>query len=129
MEFARWARDQWDRVLAGVAAVVGAALLIIGWVQTSQALYPGQQLPYIVSAGLGGIFLLGLSATAWLSADLRDEWRKLDRVEETFADMNSRLARLEELDRTDDGGSGTGPSTTLNGGGRSRPPVEEGSRA
>jgi hypothetical protein len=95
MEFAGWVRDQWDRVLAGLAGATGAVLLVVGWVQTSRALYPGQQLPYIVSAGLGGIFLLGVSATAWLSADLRDEWRKLDRVEETFAEVNVRLARLE----------------------------------
>ena len=95
MEFAGWIRDQWDRVLAGLAGAIGATLLVVGWVQTSRALYPGQQLPYIVSAGLGGIFLLGVSATVWLSADLRDEWRKLDRVEETFAEVNVRLARLE----------------------------------
>jgi hypothetical protein len=95
MEFAGWVRDQWDRVLAGVAGAAGAVLLVVGWVQTSRALYPGQQLPYIVSAGLGGLFLLGVSATVWLSADLRDEWRKLDRVEETFADVSTRLARLE----------------------------------
>jgi hypothetical protein len=95
MEFAGWVRDQWDRVLAGVAGVAGAVLLVVGWVQTSRSLYPGQQLPYIVSAGLGGLFLLGVSATVWLSADLRDEWRKLDRVEETFADVSARLARLE----------------------------------
>ena len=81
MEFVRWARDQWDRVLAGVAGVIGAVVLIVGWVQVSHSLYPAQQLPYIVSAGLGGIFLLGVSATCWLSADLRDEWRKLDRIE------------------------------------------------
>jgi hypothetical protein len=97
MEFAGWIRDQWDRVLAGVAGVAGAVLLVVGWVQTSRALYPGQQLPYIVSAGLGGLFLLGVSATVWLSADLRDEWRKLDRVEETFADVSTRLARLEAV--------------------------------
>jgi hypothetical protein len=27
------------------------------------------------------MFLLGLGAMLWLSADLRDEWRKLDRIE------------------------------------------------
>ncbi|HMC79090.1 MAG TPA: hypothetical protein VKO35_00895, partial [Acidimicrobiia bacterium] len=30
----------------------------------------------------GGLFLLGVGATLWHSADLRDEWRKLDRLEE-----------------------------------------------
>jgi hypothetical protein len=39
-------------------------------------------MPYIASGGLGGIFLLGLGSTLWLSADLRDEWRKLDELGE-----------------------------------------------
>jgi len=45
------------------------------------ATLPAEQLPYIISAGIGGMFLLGLGAMLWLSADLRDEWRKLDRIE------------------------------------------------
>jgi hypothetical protein len=28
-----------------------------------------------------GIALIGIGLTSWLSADLRDEWRKLDRIE------------------------------------------------
>jgi hypothetical protein len=28
-----------------------------------------------------GLFLLGLGALLWLSADLRDEWRKLDAID------------------------------------------------
>jgi hypothetical protein len=127
MEFARWVRDQWDRVLAGTAGLVGAGLLVIGWVETSQSLYPAQQLPYFISAGLGGIFLLGVSATVWLSADLRDEWRKLDRVEETFADVSQRLARLERLGPA---GDPERPLSAANGGGGpQRRPLEEGSRA
>jgi hypothetical protein len=30
------------------------------------------------------MFLLGLGAMLWHSADLRDQWRKLDRLEERF---------------------------------------------
>jgi hypothetical protein len=45
-------------------------------------------MPYVVGGGLVGIFLLGLAAVLWLSADLRDEWRKL-------ADLDDRLGRIE----------------------------------
>jgi hypothetical protein len=38
-------------------------------------------MPYVVSGGLVGIFLLGLGGVMWLSADLRDEWRELARLE------------------------------------------------
>src|SRR5581483_2749023 len=33
------------------------------------------------SGGLGGVFLLGIGATLYMSADMHDEWRKLDRIE------------------------------------------------
>jgi hypothetical protein len=82
MTYLRWIRNQWDRSLGIAAGVVGAAALLIGAVQTSRALYPAQQIPYLVSGGLLGLFLLGVGATAWLSADLRDEWRKLDELHE-----------------------------------------------
>jgi hypothetical protein len=84
MEPTKWLRLQWDRTLAWALVVAGAVALIIGWVGVSGTAYSAQQLPYIISGGLGGIFLLGVGATLWLSADLRDEWRKLDRIEEAL---------------------------------------------
>jgi len=48
--------------------------------------------PYIISGGIGGVFFLGLGATLWISADLRDEWRKLDRIEEALHDGTLRWA-------------------------------------
>jgi len=82
MEFLSWVRDQWDRVGAVVLVVAGALALLLGWLGISDALLPSEQLPYLLSGGLVGVFLLGLGTTLWLSADLRDEWRKLDRLEE-----------------------------------------------
>lgn len=73
-------RSQWDRVSAIVLVVAGAATLINGWVGVSGSAYAAEQIPYVVSGGLVGIFCLGLAAVLWLSADLRDEWRKLDEL-------------------------------------------------
>ncbi|MFE7157574.1 hypothetical protein [Streptomyces sp. NPDC057636] len=77
-------RSQWDRLTAAVTALAGAATLVIGWRGVSGTPYPAEQLPYVVSAGLGSLFLLGISTALWLSADLRDEWRKLDRIEQAL---------------------------------------------
>jgi hypothetical protein len=77
-------RSQWDRLLAGVALMAGVIVLILGWVGVSGTAYPAEQLPYVISGGLGGLFLLGVSAALWLSADLHDEWRKLDRIEQAI---------------------------------------------
>lgn len=84
MDLMTKARSQWDRLLALATAVAGAIVLITGWLGVSHTPYPAEQLPYIVSAGLGGLFLLGISCTLWLSADLHDEWRKLDRIEQAI---------------------------------------------
>jgi hypothetical protein len=79
-----WLRLQWDRASAWACVVAGVVCLIIGWFGVSGESLPGKQLPYIASNGLGGIFLLGTGAMLWLSADLRDEWRKLDSIEEAI---------------------------------------------
>jgi hypothetical protein len=81
-------RAQWDRVAAIVALLLGAIAMLNGWIGVSGTAYAAEQIPFIVSGALVGIFLLGLAAVLWLSADLRDEWRKL-------ADLEDRLAGIE----------------------------------
>jgi hypothetical protein len=87
MELLKWLRLQWDRVFGAAAVITGAVALLTGWSKVSATPYPAEQIPYVVSAGLGGLFLLGVGATLWHSADLRDEWRKLDRLEEKLDAM------------------------------------------
>ncbi|HVW32438.1 MAG TPA: hypothetical protein VHL53_07860 [Acidimicrobiia bacterium] len=82
MNLTRWVRLQWDRVSAWAAIAAGALCLIAGGLQIRRTPYPAEQLPYILTGGVAAIFLLGLGAMLWLSADLRDEWRTLDRLEE-----------------------------------------------
>lgn len=84
MNIMEWMRSQWDRLLAGAALAAGIVVLTLGWQGVSGTAYPAEQLPYLISAGLGGLFLLGVSAALWLSADLHDEWRKLDRIEQAI---------------------------------------------
>jgi hypothetical protein len=80
MDFYRWVRTQWDRAAAIALVVAGLISLTIGYFGVSGATLPTEQLPYLASEGLFGIFALGAAATLWLSADLRDEWRKLDDI-------------------------------------------------
>lgn len=85
MELMNFLRSQWDRAGAWVAIAVGALAVIIGWLGVSGTGFVFEQLPYVVSGGIGGLFLLGLGASLLLSADLRDEWRKLDAIERHLA--------------------------------------------
>ena len=80
MELMNLLRAQWDRAIAIAAAVGGVVALFVGWLGTSGTEHVAEQLPYIASSGITGIFLLGIAATLWLTADLRDEWRELRRV-------------------------------------------------
>jgi hypothetical protein len=93
MDIMKWARAQWDRLGAVGAAAAGLLALLLGWIGVSGSAYPAGQLPYVVSGGLLGIFLLGIAGTLWLSADLRDEWRKIDRVEEALRALAERDPR------------------------------------
>jgi hypothetical protein len=79
-----WMRLQWDRAAAWGCVLAGVITLFIGWLGVSGTAFTAKQLPYIAGCGLGGLFLLGTGAMLWLSADLRDEWRKLDRIEATI---------------------------------------------
>jgi heme A synthase len=80
MDFLTFMRNQWDRVAAWVLIALGGLLLLIGWLGVSDALLPTEQVPYIVSGGLGGICLIGIGVMLWLSADLRDEWSELHEI-------------------------------------------------
>ena len=90
MELLTWARNQWDRVGAGVAIGVGIVVLIVGYFGVSGTVYITEQLPYLISAGLTAVFLLGVGVMLWLSADLRDEWRKLDDVEAMLREIRDQ---------------------------------------
>lgn len=79
-------KSQWDRTAAIVLTIAGVISLIAGYLQVADSTILAEQTRFIVSGGIGGLFLLGLGATLWISADLRDEWRKLDRIERALAD-------------------------------------------
>lgn len=81
-----WLRLQWDRIAALICAVAGVITLVAGWVGVSGTVYTVKQLPYIAGCGLGGLALIGSAVGLWLSADLRDEWHKLDRIETALRD-------------------------------------------
>lgn len=81
MEFVNWCRLQWDRALAVAAILAGVLLVVLGWIGVSDTPYIAKQVPFVVSYGIGGLVLVIIGATLWLSADMNDEWRTLDRLE------------------------------------------------
>ena len=94
MEINKWLRNQWDRAAAVVFAVAGIVLLLLGWAGVSRVTLATQQIPYLASGGLFGMFCLGTAATLWLSADLRDEWRKLNDIHDAIAMANEQRSEV-----------------------------------
>lgn len=84
-------RAQWDRATAIACTALGVIFLLVGWLGVSDTPFLAEQAPYILSGGVGGVFLLGVGATLWISGDLRDEWRKLDRIEAALRDGTLRF--------------------------------------
>ena len=96
MDLKRWIRANWDRVAAWACVAVGALVLILGWHGVARSAYPAQQMPYIISGGIGGALLVALGATLLISSDLRDEWQKLDRIESRLAESGRAKSGHDE---------------------------------
>ena len=82
MDFSGWLRAEWDRIGGFTLVGLGAVFVVVAYFGVSDSPYLAQQLAYITSGGIGGLFLLGVGATLLHTADVHDEWRKLDRIEQ-----------------------------------------------
>lgn len=103
MAIRQWLRAEWDRVLGFGLIGIGGVFLVAGYFGVSDSAYVAQSLSYMMSGGIGGLFLLGAGATLLITADLHDEWRKVDAVEQAIRGgeipQAPVLSRLETVER------------------------------
>ena len=81
MKFSTWLRAEWDRVAGFGLVGLGAVFVLLGYLGVRHSPFVAEQMAYIASGGIGGLFCLGFGVGLLLTADLHDEWRKLDRLE------------------------------------------------
>src|SRR5205807_2531048 len=93
-------RAEWDRVAGYGSVAAGVVLLVAGFVGVRTSADVIDEISYLVTGGIGSIFLLGVGATMLLSAHLHDDFRKLHRVEENL-DRVERLLRAQHPDLLD----------------------------
>src|SRR5256886_12026005 len=84
VDFSRWLRTEWDRVLGFGLIGLGAVFVVLAYFGVSDSPYLAQQLSFITSGGIGGLFLLGAGATLLHTPHGHHEWRKLDRNEQAL---------------------------------------------
>ena len=82
-------------VLALVAGIAGAIAVFVGYFGVSGTLDPAQQLPYLVSGGVGGLFLLGLAATLLFSTDFSATRNEVRQLREEIAELRALLMEEE----------------------------------
>lgn len=102
MDLLNLARVQWDRATAIGCSLLGLLVLVVGYFGISGTEFVAAQMPYIISGGLTGIFLLGIGAMLWLSADLRDEWRELRQLRRSL-DQHTQALQASRVSVTTDG--------------------------
>ena len=90
-------RSQWDRVAGVVLILIGVVMLIIGYHGVSTHPYVAQELAYLISGGIGALIAVAVGISLLVTADLRDEWRKLDRIEAALLALRADGSRAEDL--------------------------------
>ena len=91
MIYLKYLRVHWDRAGAVAAAITGVVMLVVGYSGAADTQYISEQVPFVISAGFGGVIALSVAAALWLSADMRDEWRELRRQGDKLDALSARL--------------------------------------
>lgn len=97
MNFVQWLKAQGDRVVGWAGIAIGGALIVAGWIATSGTRAVSDQIPYLVSAGLGGLFFVAVGVALLIRSDLHDEWSKLDAVEQALRERRPVQGSVVEL--------------------------------
>lgn len=83
--------DSWrrhtDRVVAGIAVAAAGAAIAGAWAGLARVVTAADQIPWLVCGGLSGLLLLGIGATTWIAAALRDQWAVLSRILQSLENL------------------------------------------
>jgi hypothetical protein len=98
-----WSKLRSPKVLLALAlGIAGAIAEVAGYLGASATIDPGEQLPYIISGGIGGIFLIGVAAILLFSADIGELKRQVADSTSLIRDLGRQLddlhAKLSALD-------------------------------
>lgn len=87
------ARD-WREKLGWVLLVVGAVLVVTGYIGVSGKDTEALQLPYLASGGIGGLAVIATGAALLISADVRLDRQRLARIEGELLELQDLIRSL-----------------------------------
>ena len=88
-----WVRDALRPWVGWILIGAGALLMLLGWFGVSREAIPAKQIPYLVSGGIGGIFLAVLGAYFLGTQEIRNDSGRLDRLEGMVEELHQALLR------------------------------------
>jgi hypothetical protein len=83
-------------VLGWVLCITGAIAVFVGSWGVSDTLDPGKQLPYIISGGIGGVFLLGVGAALVFQSDMAEGRREVRELRSVVDQLQTDISLLVE---------------------------------
>ncbi len=89
----RWVGDALRPWVGWILVAAGALLMLLGYFGVSREALPGKQIPYLVSGGIGGVFLAVLGAYFLGTQALREDSGRLDRLEQMVEELHQALLR------------------------------------
>ena len=87
----RWIGDALRPWIGWILIGIGALFMFVGYMGVSGEALPAKQIPYLVSGGIGGIFLAVLGAYFLGTQEIRNDSGRLDRLERMVEDLHSAL--------------------------------------
>jgi hypothetical protein len=89
--FWRWVGKATRPVVGWVLLALSALFILFGWIGVSGTALPAKQIPYVVSGGIGGVFLAMFGAYFLGTEELRKDSGRLDRLERMVEELHQVL--------------------------------------
>lgn len=87
----RWVGDAVRPWIGWAFIGLGGLMMLLGWFGVSRESLPAKQIPFLVSGGIGGVFLAVVGAYFLGTQELRRDSGRLDRLEHMVDELHQAL--------------------------------------
>lgn len=92
----RWVADAVRPYVGWILIGCAALVMLIGYFGVSREAIPAKQIPYLVSGGIGGVFLAVVGAYFLGTQEMRKDSGRLDRLERMVEELHGALLRRSD---------------------------------